>query len=62
MEKAQIIIYSQKSVNYTPFDIKWIPSTPRFVTLGQQANGTGILEVMKLSKGSIEIVSKVYFV
>jgi hypothetical protein len=59
MDKPQIIVYAQRSLNYTAFDVKWIPSSPRFVVLGQQANGTGILQVMRLQQGTIEIVNQV---
>jgi hypothetical protein len=55
MEKPQIVLHSQKSLDYTPFDIKWIPQSPRYISLGQLANGTGIIEIRSL-QGSIKRV------
>jgi WD repeat-containing protein 92 len=60
MEKPQIVVYSEKSLNYTAYDVKWIPSSPKFVVMGQQPNGTGILQVMKLQQGKIEVINQVF--
>ncbi|KAJ3345212.1 WD repeat-containing protein 92, partial [Kappamyces sp. JEL0680] len=48
MDKPQIVLHSTKSLDYTTFDVKWIPQTPRYVTIGQMANGTGVLEIHSL--------------
>lgn len=53
LEKPQIVELSAKSVTYTLFDAKWIPSSARFVALGNHARGTGAIEVFGLSKGQI---------
>ncbi|KAJ3276996.1 WD repeat-containing protein 92 [Terramyces sp. JEL0728] len=53
LDKPQIIIHSSKSLTYTAYDVHWIPSSPRFVILGQKANGTGTIQVCQLSSGSI---------
>ena len=42
-----------RSVTYTLFDAKWIPSAARFVALGNHARGTGAIEVFGLEKGQI---------
>lgn len=30
----QIIDHLYKSINYTPYDVKWIPETSKFVVCG----------------------------
>jgi hypothetical protein len=55
MEKPQIVLHSQKQADYTPFDIKWIPQSPRYLSIGQLPNGTGIIEIHSL-QGSIQRV------
>ena len=55
MDKPQIVIHSQKPLDYTSFDVKWIPQSPKYLTLGQLPNGTGILEIHSLN-GSIKKV------
>ena len=37
LEKPQIIELSSKNVAYTLFDAKWVPSSARFVALGNYA-------------------------
>lgn len=58
MEKPQIIVHSQESVNYTLFDAKWIPFSAKFVTLGSHPRGTGALQIYELSDGKVQRVSE----
>lgn len=39
------------SVAFTPFDVKWIPESARFVLLGSRPNDTGIIQVYELGAG-----------
>ncbi|KAJ3109101.1 WD repeat-containing protein 92 [Phlyctochytrium planicorne] len=56
LEKPQVVVIVQNSLHYTPYDIKWIPSSARFVVLGQHARGTGALQVYELANGKAELV------
>jgi len=33
-DAPQIIEHVQKSINFTPYDVKWIPCSSKFVTMG----------------------------
>jgi len=59
MEKPQIIAHIQKPVNYTLFDSKWIPSSAKFVVLGNYARGTGALQIYEVSHGDATLVKDV---
>lgn len=59
MDKPQIILHSQKSVNYTVFDVKWIPTSAKFISLGNHARGTGALDIFEITHGDIALVSQV---
>ena len=59
MDKPQIIIHVQKSLNYTCFDTKWIPCSPKFVVLGNYARGTGALQIYEISHGDVTLVKEV---
>ena len=59
MDKPQIILHSQKSVNYTVFDVKWIPTSAKFISLGSHARGTGALEIYEMTHGDVTLVSQV---
>lgn len=56
MEKPQIILHIQKTVNYTLFDVKWIPCSAKFVSLGNFARGTGAFQVYEVSHGEVKTV------
>ena len=59
MEKPQIILYAQKSLNYTLFDCKWIPYSAKFVVLGNHARGTGAIQIYELASGDVKLVKEV---
>jgi hypothetical protein len=41
----QVVEHLSHSVNFTPYDVKWIPCSARFVVVGSHARGTGALEI-----------------
>ncbi|TPX30798.1 hypothetical protein SmJEL517_g05725 [Synchytrium microbalum] len=53
--KAWIISHVSKSLNYTAYDVKWVPMSARFVVLGQHSRGTGCLQVMEIDQGQIKL-------
>lgn len=59
MDKPQIIAHVQKSLNYTLFDTKWIPSSAKFVVLGNHARGTGAMQIYEVSHGDAVLVKEV---
>ncbi|XP_063596201.1 dynein axonemal assembly factor 10-like [Penaeus indicus] len=56
MDKPQILVYVEKSLNYNAFDVKWIPRSAKFVTVGSHARGTGALQVHEMCEGSLKLV------
>jgi WD40 repeat protein len=50
----QFLEHISHSVTYTPFDFKWIPSSPRFVVVGQTPKAKGIIQIYKMKDGKIE--------
>ena len=58
-EKPQIIVHVEKSLNYTVYDVKWIPCSAKFVVLGSHPRDTGALQIFELSKGELKILSEV---
>lgn len=61
MDKPQIILHVQKSLNYTIFDAKWIPCSAKFVALGNYARGTGALQIYEVSHGDLNLVKEVFY-
>lgn len=56
-DAPQIIEHIQKSINFTPYDTKWIPMSAQFVCLGIHPNAKGALQILQLNKGALEIVT-----
>ena len=59
LQKPQIITHIEKSLNYTVFDVKWIPSSAKVVVLGSYPRDTGALQVYEVSKGELQMVTQV---
>ena len=59
MDKPQIIAHVQKSLNFTLFDTKWIPSSAKFVILGNHPNGKGAIQIYEVTKGDVNLVKDV---
>ena len=60
MDRPQILVFREKSLNYTCFDAKWIPKSARFVVLGCMPRQTGVIEVMKLTTDGLQSQAQVF--
>ncbi|XP_044265135.1 dynein axonemal assembly factor 10 [Tribolium madens] len=58
LQRPQIICHVQKALNYTIHDVKWIPCSAKFVSIGGKSNGAGIIETYSISGEGIEKVSE----
>lgn len=55
----QIIDHLTKSTNYTPYDVKWIPDSSKFVVCGERPKATGLIEITQLTKGELKVISTI---
>ena len=60
LDRPQIIVHLEKSLNYTVFDTKWIPLSAKFVSLGSHPRNTGALQVYEMAKGELKLVKEVH--
>lgn len=58
-EKPQIIAHIQKGLNYTVFDCKWVPCSAKFVTMGNFARGTGVIQLYEIQHGDLKLLREV---
>eukprot|EP01012_Entosiphon_sulcatum_P023303 TRINITY_DN28290_c0_g1_i1.p1 TRINITY_DN28290_c0_g1~~TRINITY_DN28290_c0_g1_i1.p1 ORF type:complete len:284 (+),score=67.43 TRINITY_DN28290_c0_g1_i1:75-926(+) len=57
--RQQIIEYVRKSLTYTLFDVKWVPSSARFVGVGNYARNTGCIFIYQIESGELQVVKEV---
>mmetsp|Transcript_20113 Transcript_20113/g.53688 ORF Transcript_20113/g.53688 Transcript_20113/m.53688 type:complete len:357 (-) Transcript_20113:182-1252(-) len=55
----QCIEHVKESLNFTPFETRWVPQSARFVILGQMPRATGVIRVCQLNKGKVEKLAEV---
>lgn len=55
----QIIELMSKSVTFTPYEVRWVPCSARFVVLGIGTKGQGIIKTYTLEGGQIKLLSEV---
>jgi len=58
MDKPQIIVHIEKSLNYTVYDCKWIPRSAKLVTIGSHPRGTGALNVFELNNRELQLIKQ----
>lgn len=58
LAKPQIICHAEKSINFSLFDTKWIPCSAKFVVLGSQPNGKGIIQIYEICKGQLQLLNE----
>ena len=54
LEKPQILTYAEKSINYTVHVARWVPSSNRFISLGERPRGTGAFQIHELDGPDIK--------
>lgn len=59
MDKPQVIALIEKPLNYSIFDVKWIPCSAKFVVLGSRPKGTGVLEIYELNDDKADLVKEI---
>ncbi len=55
-DAPQIIEHISKSLTFTPFDVKWIPLSARFVLFGQSPRAKGVFQVYQLNEGKLDLL------
>ena len=56
-DAPQIIEHINKSIDFTPYDTKWVPASSRFVAMGIHANAKGALQVYQMNQGNLDAVT-----
>lgn len=59
MNKPQMIEHLARSLNYTIFDVKWIPCSAKFVVVGSKPNGSGVIDLYELNETEVDLVKSV---
>ncbi|KAH1007847.1 hypothetical protein HUJ04_005031 [Dendroctonus ponderosae] len=60
LAKPQIICHHSKSLDYAIHDVKWIPCSAKFVSVGGKSNGAGVVEIYSLSSEGVEKIDEFY--
>lgn len=57
-DAPQLIEHINKNTDFTPYDVKWIPCSARFVALGITPNAKGALNIYQLNQGDLQIINE----
>jgi len=58
-DAPQVIEHVNKSLNYTPYDARWIPCSARFVSMGIHPRATGAITVYGLQQGELKTIQEI---
>lgn len=59
MDKVQTLAHIEHSLNYSVFDVKWIPISAKFVSIGSKTNGQGIIQIYELDSPKLNLVKEI---
>jgi hypothetical protein len=59
-DAPQIIEHANKSLNFTPYDCKWVPSSARFVAMGAHPRDTGAIHMFELTPEETKLLHQVH--
>ena len=57
-DAPQILEHVSQTLNFTPFDVKWIPSSARFCLFGQTAGAKGVFNIYQLEGNKLVKLSE----
>jgi len=57
-DAPQIIEHLSLSVNFTPYDTKWIPCSAKFVAMGINSRGKGVLNTYEIDRTELKVVNE----
>ncbi|KAF4676295.1 WD repeat-containing protein 92 [Perkinsus chesapeaki] len=49
----QLIEHINEPLNFTPFDVRWIPRSARFALMGQFPKATGVVRICEMDQGKL---------
>ena len=59
MDKVQTLAHIEHCLNYSVFDVKWIPFSAKFLSIGMQTNGKGIIQIYELDSPKLKLVKEI---
>lgn len=59
LDKCQIITHITKQLTFTPFDVKWLPNSAKFLVIGQLPRGSGVIQLYELEPTDVKLVKEV---
>lgn len=59
MDKVQTLVHIEHSLNYSIYDVKWIPFTAKFVSIGSTSSGKGIIQIYELDSPKLNLVNEI---
>lgn len=59
MDRVQTIAHIEHILNYSVFDVKWIPFSAKFVSIGSTTSGKGIIQIFELDSPKLDKVKEI---
>ncbi|XP_055371267.1 dynein axonemal assembly factor 10 [Condylostylus longicornis] len=59
MDKPRMIEYISKNLDYTVFDVKWIPCSAKFIVVGVRPKGSGIIQIYELNGADVDLIKTI---
>jgi WD40 repeat protein len=57
MDKPQILVHAHLPLDYTPYSVRWLPTTPSLTVVGQSPSATGKIQTYTLNASTLVLKS-----
>ncbi|KAG5677388.1 hypothetical protein PVAND_007151 [Polypedilum vanderplanki] len=59
MDKVQQLVHIEKCLNYSIYDVKWIPYSAKLISIGTKTNGKGLIEIYELDSPNVKLINQI---
>ena len=58
-DAPQLIEHINKTLNFTPYAVRWVPCSARVVVMGIYPKATGAIQIYEMQQGNLKQISQV---
>lgn len=59
VDKSQMLAHIEQNLNYSIFDVKWIPCSAKIIVVGSKTNSQGIVQIYELNSPKLELCKEI---
>jgi hypothetical protein len=58
-DSSQMLAHIEHNLNYSIFDVKWIPCSAKIIVVGSKTNSQGIIQIYELNSPKLDLCKEI---